>query len=284
MKISVVKSTKPLIWTACVCGLFCIGAKFQAQAQTSIYTASYGGTNNTGGGAVQTTGTYTLNTFTVENVYTAGSATNESVFITDGTANGIIFGTQTALASLTPGVTATATVTDSTYHNEEEFKTPTAITVVSTGAYSTPTAMLSQVAATVGSSATANPFTVGPSDSLYASEGALLFAPITFTITPNASGTLSTTTTTTLTDTATGDVVSLYKSAVATAFTAGTTYTVTGVETPFPVGGVTESEIVNVSSLTPAAVPEPSSYAMMVLGFAGLLLAYQRRGVGSKLR
>ena len=192
-----------------------IGAKFQAQAQTSIYTASYGGTNNTGGGAAQTGTNVTLNTFTVENVYTAGSATNESVLITDGTANGVIFGTQTALASLTPGVTATASVVTSVFHGEEEFKTPTNVTVVSTGTFTTPTAMLSQVAATIGTAATANPFTAGPSDTLYASEGALLFAPITFTITPNASGTLSTTGSTTLTDMATGDAVSVFRSAVA---------------------------------------------------------------------
>ena len=260
--------------------LLLLAAGVDTHAQTSILNASYGPSGNLG---PQTGSTFTLNTFTVTGVYTAGSATSVTIFVTDGTANGRIFGTQTALAGLTTGVQATATVTNSVFQATEELKTPTGITLASTTATVTPaTASLSQVAATVNNGSgtnVANPFTQGPNDSLYASEGSLLLAPVSFTIIPTTTGTLSTTGTTTLTDLVTGDTVSLYKAASALAYTTGIPETITGFEQPFtPTGSTTlESEIVGTY-----AVPEPAT----VLGGVLLVVATawsQRRRLGGVL-
>ena len=240
-----------------VAGASLLGMLSHARA-TDIYTASYGGTNDTGGGAPITSGTFTLNTFTITGIYTAGSSTTETLFITDGTANGRLFGADTLFPSAAVGKQATATVTDSVYQNTEEFK-PTAFTLGS-GAATTVTpasATASQVAATING--TANAFTAGPADSLYASEGKLLLAPVTFSFTPTTSGTLSTTTTTALTDSA-GDLVNFYKSASGLAYTAGKTYTVTGFEQPFPSGTTTESEIVGTTGFTLYTPPATALY------------------------
>ena len=260
-----------------------LGCQVAAHAQTTtILDASYGPNGN---GAALTTGTFNLDTFTVTAVYTAGSATNESVFITDGTANARLFGSQTALASLTVGTQATATVTASVFQGTEELKTPANVTVVSAGNGNASTPAnggLSQVASTVTTANTPNQFTAGPGDgtNLYASEGALLFAPVSFTITPTTSGTLSTTGTTTLTDTATGDVVNIYRAAASLAFTAGVQETITGLEQPYNgfagQNSLVESEIVNVTSVT-NAVPEPTTFATCLLALVSSAFIFLRR-------
>ena len=230
---------------------------------TDIYTAAYGGTNDTGGSTPLASGTYNLNAFTITGIYTAGSTTTESLFITDGTATGRLFGTDTLFPNAAVGQVYTATVVDSVYQGTEEFKTPTNFTLQSgTGTVTTQSATIAQVANTVTTSNTSNPFTASPADSLYASEGKLLFAPVTFSITPTTSGSLSTTTTTALIDQATGNTVSLYRSATAISYTAGQTYTVTGFEQPYNgftgQNSVLESEIVNATSLVASfAAPIP---------------------------
>ena len=257
------------------CALLLAGAESRSVAQTTVYNASYDAN-----GAALTTGTFTLNTFTVMGIYTSNSATTEAVYVTDGTANGRIFGSDSLFTGLSVGSQATATVTDSVYQGYEEFKTPTNFTISTTTVTANPViAPLSQVATTVNGAT--NAFTAGPSDSLYNSsatpggptEGQELMSLVSFNITPNAPGTLSTSTSVTLTDTATGDTVIVYRANSAIAYTAGTTYTVTGIEQPFN----SASEIVGVTTLTPAAAPEPGSVVVCVLGGAVLVGAVARR-------
>ena len=228
-----------------------VGLQARATAQTTIGAASYNPD-----GSVNSGNTYNLDAFVV-----TGTSGTSTAFITDASGSARIYGAS-AVSQLTVGTQYTATVTSSAYQGYEEFDNaaniaPTGMLGAVTPLATTPAAVESDVTIAASPSAGTN--------------YNLNFAPLTFTLTPTSSGTLSTSGETDVPFGTNGGLIDFYKSSAATSFTAGTTYTVTANENPYD--GLSE---LNNAVLT-AAVPEPQTGGTVLLGGIVLVGALIRR-------